>query len=646
MNCFIKKILIFSKTGEKRTVTFKPGLNIITGNSKTGKSALIEIVDYCLASHTSNIPQGVILNFAYTFAIILELPNNYLVISRKVFAHGGLYKISVKLEFSKENIENLNLDYLEDIEPSLIKDGQAFIERILGLAVTNINDGNSSSDRKRKVGLRDMTSFFFQHQNLIANKHALFYRFDDQHKRDATINSFPVFAGWVDDEYYSLKRELEEKEKELRQLELNEKKLKQSASQIENEIKHYFANYYSLIGIPFNYNLSITSLLSLRNNLPNYTSKTLVSQDVQDRYNLLKSNRNLKSVQLSLLSKQIKELEETEQYANSFEIRLKTLQIKSSLIESNESEHHYNCPTCGKESDSLNNEMLKIKTAKEQLENELLSLNTYAVSYKKEIEEMEGEKRELRKEINLLGKQIDDIEKTYKKIEQEKNLIDLVIYAKAQLELRLDLILKEKKVPDESKDTIALKSEIQRLNQRLTVYNIYQFYKKAEVFLSDNMNKIGNKLDFEEQLKPIKFIFDLQLFKLKYNAPKIGEISINEMGSGANWLTCHLSTFLSLLHYLSIQESSKVPSFLFLDQPSQVYFPSKFGEGEFKDNDIRQVEKIYIAILDEIQEVKQAVGFEPQVIVTDHADNLDLGIYNFNDYVRKRWTPEADGALI
>ncbi len=160
------------------------------------------------------------------------------------------------------------------------------------------------------------------------------------------------------------------------------------------------------------------------------------------------------------------------------------------------------------------------------------------------------------------------------------------------------------------------------------------------------MNKIGDKLDFEDQLKPLDFRFDLKEFKFSHNALKIGEITINEMGSGANWLTCHLSLFLSFLHYLSTERKSVIPSFLFLDQPSQVYFPSTFGVGENRDNDIKQVEKIYIAILNEIDEVNNKVGFKPQVIVTDHADNLELGEYNFNDYVRKRWTPEGDKALI
>ena len=48
MKSYIKAIIIFNKNGEKRVVPLEQGVNIITGESKTGKSALVEIIDYCL----------------------------------------------------------------------------------------------------------------------------------------------------------------------------------------------------------------------------------------------------------------------------------------------------------------------------------------------------------------------------------------------------------------------------------------------------------------------------------------------------------------------------------------------------------------------------------------------------------------------
>ena len=48
MKSYIQEIILFHEDGDKKVVVLTPGVNIITGESKTGKSALVEIIDYCL----------------------------------------------------------------------------------------------------------------------------------------------------------------------------------------------------------------------------------------------------------------------------------------------------------------------------------------------------------------------------------------------------------------------------------------------------------------------------------------------------------------------------------------------------------------------------------------------------------------------
>jgi hypothetical protein len=68
----ILDIVLYSHRGEQRILTFQPGrLNIVTGDSKSGKSALIEIVDYCLGSSTCTVPKGVIRDTVAWYAIRL-----------------------------------------------------------------------------------------------------------------------------------------------------------------------------------------------------------------------------------------------------------------------------------------------------------------------------------------------------------------------------------------------------------------------------------------------------------------------------------------------------------------------------------------------------------------------------------------------
>ena len=77
-------------------------------------------------------------------------------------------------------------------------------------------DENVIGRKYGKLSIRDTVSFLFQHQNLIANKHAIFYRFDDINKRKRVIDSFPVLLGIIDEEYYNLLRQKKDIEREIK----------------------------------------------------------------------------------------------------------------------------------------------------------------------------------------------------------------------------------------------------------------------------------------------------------------------------------------------------------------------------------------------------------------------------------------------
>lgn len=62
-----------------------------------------------------------------------------------------------------------------------------------------------------------------------------------------------------------------------------------------------------------------------------------------------------------------------------------------------------------------------------------------------------------------------------------------------------------------------------------------------------------------------------------------------------------------------INANCPVPRFLFLDQPSQVYFPSELDE---KQIDWNEVNKMYQFIIDRTNDLNGKL----QVIIVDHAD--------------------------
>ena len=55
----LRSITLYNHDGRTRTVGFRTGqLNIVTGESRTGKGALLTIADYCLGRDSMQVPAG------------------------------------------------------------------------------------------------------------------------------------------------------------------------------------------------------------------------------------------------------------------------------------------------------------------------------------------------------------------------------------------------------------------------------------------------------------------------------------------------------------------------------------------------------------------------------------------------------------
>ena len=83
MKCFLRYIGVVDTQENIHQVRLEPGLNVITGKSSTGKSAILEIFDYCLGSSEDTIPVGKITERAETFFIALQFTRYFLVAARK-----------------------------------------------------------------------------------------------------------------------------------------------------------------------------------------------------------------------------------------------------------------------------------------------------------------------------------------------------------------------------------------------------------------------------------------------------------------------------------------------------------------------------------------------------------------------------------
>lgn len=635
MKSYIKAIIIFNENDEKRLVPLKQGVNIITGESKTGKSALVEIIDYCMCSTRCTIPKGKITDFSYLYVLVMDIGDNTYIIARYNWDNGG------KMYFSKEekdfNYKALSLGYFSGKPTLPYKDAQYEIECALGLFVTNM--ATDADQQGKKASLRNMVSYMFQHQNLMASKFALFYRFSDFYKRKDVIDQFPVFAGMISQEYYSDLIQLNTLKSQLKQKYKKQKANEKSTAYIKDNLSPLLTDYFALLEQDFDGKISVQKMLKIASDLPGFDDTQLFGENkITERYSELNDKlENLRNEEREILLK-IKNIDNASDTGSSFTKMLKDLKQQTSIAEIETDE--YTCPLCGHECQEIAENDSQLIEATEWLDNELKITEKYTADFSEDVRKLKDEHSKIGAKIKEVWKQIKTIEQKFISSKALVSKREKVNYAKARIALYVEM--SESGIFETVDEDIAeLKRKIKQLEEKIQGFDVDTKKAKAQAFLSENMNRLSLSLDFEDEYRPINLNFGLidetfDIYQYQNNREKI---HLYEMGSGANWVSCHIALFLSFLRYFAKQNNSPMPLFMFFDQPSQVYFP----QGDSKDYEIMQadllaVNKMYKTIFDEINSIGEDTGILPQIIIVDHVDGKNLECKEeFEGYIRCNW---------
>src|SRR5438552_13471012 len=157
----ILEIVLYGRRGQKRVIRLRPGnVNVITGRSHTGKSALIAIVSYCLGGSSFNVPEGEIVKKVAWFGLLLQVGSSQIFVarenphpSRSSTAAAFLDRAATESPATAPNATNIGLDAFENT-----------LSRLLGIAA-NLNVPPSPSTRQPlAANIRHALLYCFQHQ--------------------------------------------------------------------------------------------------------------------------------------------------------------------------------------------------------------------------------------------------------------------------------------------------------------------------------------------------------------------------------------------------------------------------------------------------------------------------------------------------
>jgi hypothetical protein len=210
------------------------------------------------------------------------------------------------------------------------------------------------------------------------------------------------------------------------------------------------------------------------------------------------------------------------------------------------------------------------------------------------------------------------------------------ITRRALIQGRISLYLES--VPD-LPDTGALQRRAEELRAAYASLETELSYEIVEEhltsigsILSRQMTAAAQVLMLEHSTSPLRL--DMKRLTVVADTEN-GPVPMSGMGSGANWVGYHLIAHLALHGWFS-HRTRPVPRFLFLDQPSQVYFPSErevaaeMSVHDLSEDDRSAVKRMFQYVFSAVAEVSPSF----QVIVTEHAD---IDEEWFQSAVVERW---------
>jgi len=636
----VKNIILYNHDGEHRELAFKlNSLNIITGKSRTGKSAIINIIDYCMGHSTFNIFDGVNKEVISWYAVTYSFNDKEIFVAKKPPKNGGASNSEVCFLIGEE----IGIPSLEKLHINTNDEGvRNQIEKELNLN-ENLTFRNESTEDAFKVNLKHTKSFIFQEQGEVANKKILFHRQDEPFMDQAIKDTFPFFLGAMDSDRLYKMSLLKEKKQQLRKYESHLKQLKDVISE-SNEVAVQLLNEASNIGLIeqelISNELEFNKCIDLLKQCSQWTPSE-VKTHTRDELYLLQSNLvSLEKEQVQYKEK-ITQTRLFEKHHSSHTDSIIEHKARLKPIGLFDSSKEASCPICGNVNPEDSPQFNKINQSLLEVTKQLSGITQSSPKLKAYIGDLSSKENEIQVRIEdhqIRIKTIITARKENKVIQDRNAYISKIL---GRISLYLESVKETKPDSKLLNDIENLKHEVELLQEELNSELVKERLSSALNVVGSYMGQYAKTL----KLEYAEFPYRLDISKLTVYADNPqGGIPMHRQGSGENWLGCHVITFLALHKYFS-EHKSPIPSLLVFDQPSQVHFPDLLtykkleGKiGEYADIDMQEVANLFALLYKYCQTAKN--GF--QIIVTEHA-NLDENWFQ-SSLVEEPW--RGNNALI
>lgn len=641
MHFQLKKIILWPNNIDNipRELVFEPGmLNVITGASRTGKSAIIPIIDYCLGSSNCNIPVDVIRDSCSWFGIIAGIGTEQLLLARKT-PEGNVS--SSEMYVLRGN--KIDVPSVIDGPNNTVINVKSILDGIAGIPYIRVDAEDGGINKfKSHASFRDFVSFNFQPQNIVANQNVLFYKVDSYEYRERLKNVFPFALGAITAEILAKQYELKKLRGLLQKKESELKKLKQISERWVAEIKANVSKTVEYGLWPQEADSRSEDIDYLVKNLrqisgspkPNIMISGETVDSTVNKIKELRVEENDLSYRIAELRNSLYEMDKLkttlDQHNGVSSLKRDRLRLSEWL--NSAKKENQECPICGSISSKSQENLNELCKAFHEFEIEANSSLEIPSAFHREYEKIKDDIRVFIEKQKSTQKQLQALELSTDKQKQERYRRDGALRFLGTLDNSLDTFSEIQQDSDLAKEIESLNEKIKELSDDVSEYAVEKRINTALKKISRIIASVLPSLDVEQKYINAPCELSIADLSLKIQLDTGVQHFLSQIGSGSNWVSYHIALTVALQKLFTHTKGCPVASFVVYDQPSQVYFPrrlayeGKDGQQEQDwakelDEDVEAVKKIFSSLAIAIGADKG----EWQGIVLDHAPETVWG---------------------
>jgi acetolactate synthase regulatory subunit len=626
-------ISVYSEAGDRRDVRLVPGeLNVVTGVSSSGKSALLDIVEYGLGRDTLVTPVGPISQTVAWYGLLLEHGATRVFVGRPAPHEGrqGTQRAMIEVGGAELDLPDSG-QLVVNADTGTLREQ---IGRLIGIDENAGDPGIGGMAAGLEANLGHAAFLCLQSQGEIANREFLFHRQGEDAIAPSIRETLPYFLGAMPADQAVRRQQLLAAKRDLRRAETELERAMRAEEDIDVGL---LAMVHEAVAAGLIEGSDLLTRSEMREALQRAVEQTAAAPEASDdvtaarRAELARERENLRAA-LRAAGEQAGLLRVLGSDENDYATAVGQQISRLASIEllGDEAGGASSCPACGTqlpEGDATVDEMRGVAA---ELSRQLESVEQIRPRRREAAEQLAADTERLREQLRATDEAMTALDATGRTVAHQQSAIELQAFTRGRIQHFLDtnqdaaaeqLARLRRVVEVRGRAVRSLEAALdpdamrEELAARLTV-------------VGTDMTAMAQRLELEHSGA---VWLDVKRLTVMVDSPQ-GAVPLFRVGSAANWIGAHLVAHLALHRYF-VRHHRPVPRFLMLDQPTQAYYPSDMEQEEGvpdSQDDREAVRRMFALMRDFCQELSP----DFQIIVCDHANLPDDW---FQDAVRYNW---------